>query len=94
MQGTLGYVRKIKEIIQVELSSFQCVILRCKWWDTFDENNVKEYNDSGFISINSRKMWHEAREPYVFPKHCWHYEKCVVLDDNLLHKDVNMIVAG
>ena len=70
MQGTLGYVGKIQEIIQVDFSSFKFVIFRCKWWDTFNQNNVNEDHDSGLISINSRKMWHEAREPYVFPKHC------------------------
>ena len=31
----LGYVEKIQKIIQVDFSYFQCVILRCKWWDTF-----------------------------------------------------------
>jgi hypothetical protein len=62
--------RKIQEIIRVEFSSFQCVIFRCKWWDTFDRNNVKEYRDSELICINSRKIWDEAKEPYVFPKHC------------------------
>ena len=36
VQGTLGYVRKIQEIIELDFSSFQCVIFRCKWWDTFD----------------------------------------------------------
>ena len=60
MQWTLGYIREIQEIIQVESSLFQCVIFRCKWWDTFDQNNVKEDRNSGLISINSRKMWHEA----------------------------------
>ena len=29
VQGTLGYVRKIQEIIEVDFSSFQCVIFRC-----------------------------------------------------------------
>ena len=70
VRGTLGYVRKIQEIIELDFSSFQCVIFRCKWWDTFDQNNVKEYHDSRLICINSRKMWDEAKEPYVFPKHC------------------------
>ena len=65
MQRTLGYVGKIQEIIQVDFSSFQCVIFRWKWRDTFDRDNVKEYRDSGLISVNSRKMWHEARESYV-----------------------------
>ena len=68
--GTLGYIEKIQEIIEVDFSSFQCVIFRCKWWDTFDQNNVKEDRDSRLICINSRKMWDEAKEPYVFPKHC------------------------
>ena len=54
----------------MDFSSFQCVIFRCKWWDTFDRNNVKEDRDSRLICINSRKMWDEAKEPYVFPKHC------------------------
>ena len=67
--GTLGYFRNIQEIIQVDLSSFQCVTFRFKWWDKFDNNNVKEYRDSGMICINSRKMWDESKEPYVFPKH-------------------------
>ena len=30
VRGTLGYVEKIQEIIEVEFSSFQCVICRCK----------------------------------------------------------------
>jgi hypothetical protein len=41
IQGKLGYVEKIQEIIRVDFSSFQCVIFRCKWRDTFDQNNVK-----------------------------------------------------
>ena len=65
----LGYVRKVQEIIEVDYSSFECVIFRCKWWDTFDQNNVKEYRDTRMICINSRKMWDKAKEPYVFPKH-------------------------
>ena len=36
VRGTLGYVGKVQEIIEVDFSSFQCVIFRCKWWDTFD----------------------------------------------------------
>ena len=68
--GMLSYVRKIQEIIQVGFSSFQCVIFRCRWWDTFDRNNVKESCDSGLICINSRKMCDESKETYVFPKHC------------------------
>ena len=43
VRGTLGYVRKIQEIVEVDFSSFQCAIFRRKWWDTFDRNNVKEY---------------------------------------------------
>ena len=70
VRGTLGYFRKIREIIEVDFSSFQCVIFRCKWWDTFDQNKVKEYHDSRLICINSKKMLDEAKEPYVFPKHC------------------------
>ena len=66
----LGYIKKIQEIIEVDFSSFQCVIFKCKWWDTFDRNNVKEDRDSRLICINSRKMWDEAKEPYFFPKHC------------------------
>ena len=69
LRRTLGYVGKIQEIIEVDLSSFQCVIFRCKWWDTFDWNNVKEDHDSELICINSKKMWDEARETYVFFKH-------------------------
>ena len=72
VQGTLGYVEKIQEIIEVDFSSFQYVIFRCKWWDTFDWNNVKEDHDIRLICINSRKMWDEAKDPYVFPKHCNH----------------------
>ena len=41
IRGMLVYIGKIQEIIEVDFSSFQCVIFRCKWWDTFDRNNVK-----------------------------------------------------
>ena len=61
--GTLGYAGKIQEIIEVDFSSFQCVIFRCKWWDTFDRSSVKEDRDSRLICINSRKMWDKAKEP-------------------------------
>ena len=70
IEGKLGYTRKIQEIMQVYFSSFQCVIFRCKWWDTFNQNNVKEYHDSGLICINSKKMLAEMNDSYVFPKHC------------------------
>lgn len=69
-QGALGYVGKIQDIVQVEFSLFQFVIFRCRLWDTFDQNNVKEEHDSTLIYINSRKMWHEVMEAYVLPKHC------------------------
>jgi hypothetical protein len=46
------------------------IFFYCKWWDTFDQRNVKEYRDSGSICINSKKLWVETKEPYVFPKHC------------------------
>ena len=72
VRGTLGYIGKIQEIIEVDLSSFQCVIFKCNWWDTFDGNNVEEDRDSRLICIKSIKMWDEAKEPYVFPKHCNH----------------------
>ena len=56
VRGMFGYIGKIQEIIEVDFSSFQCVIVRCKWWDTFDRNNVKEDSDSRLICINSRNM--------------------------------------
>ena len=59
--GMLCYVKNIQEIIQVDFSYFQCVIFRCKLWDTFNRNNVKEYCDSGLICINSRNMWEKVR---------------------------------
>ena len=83
VRGTLGYVGKIQEIIEVDFSSFQCFIFRCKWWDTFDQNNVKEDCDSRLICINSRKIWDEAKEPYVFHKHC----KQVFFHPNVLDRD-------
>ena len=67
VRGTLGYVGKIQEIIEVDFSSFQCVIFRCKWWDTFDLNNVEEDGDSRLIFIKSKNMWDEAKEPHVSP---------------------------
>ena len=69
VRGTLGYVKMIQEIIEMDFSSFQCVNFRCKWWDIFDQNNIKEDRNSRLIFINSRNMWIEAKEPYVFPKH-------------------------
>ena len=57
IERKLGYARKIQEIMQVDFSSFQCVIFKCKCWDTFDGNIVKIYYDSGLIWINSKKMF-------------------------------------
>jgi len=70
IKGKVGYIGKMQEIMQVDLPSFQCVIFSCKWWDTFDHINVKEYCDSGLICMNSKKRWVESKEPYVFSKHC------------------------
>ena len=81
IEGKLGNVRKIEETMQVDLSSFQCVIFKCKWWDTFDWNNVKVDHDSGKICINSKKMLVETKEPYVFSKHCNR------VNSNVLHRD-------
>ena len=67
VRGMLGYIRKIQETIEVEFSSFQCVIFMCKRWDTFDWNNVKEDRDSRLICINSRKMWDELRSLMFSP---------------------------
>ena len=53
----------------MDLSYFQCVSFRCSWWYTFDRNNVKEYCDSALICINSRNMWDDSKETYVFPKY-------------------------
>lgn len=74
IQGKLGYVRKIQEIIQVDFSFFQCVIFRCKWWDTFDRNNVNEDHDNGLICINrdvlDNDWWfvlrHDPRSKHIF----------------------------
>jgi hypothetical protein len=46
------------------------LFFRCKLWDNFERNNVKEHCDIELICINSKKMWDEAKEPYVFPTHC------------------------
>jgi hypothetical protein len=70
IEGKSSYIGKIQDIMQVDFSSFHCVIFCCKWWDTFSRRNVKENCDSQQISINSKKMWVESKEPYVFPKHC------------------------
>jgi hypothetical protein len=72
----------------LDLSSFQCVIFRCKWWDTFDQNNVKEDRDSGMICINCKKMWDEAKEPYVFPEH---YNQ-VLFYPNVLDRDWGFVL--
>jgi hypothetical protein len=62
--------QKIQRIMQVDFSSFQCVIFRSKWWDTFDQSYVKVDHDNGLICIKSKSMWDETKNPYVFPKHC------------------------
>jgi hypothetical protein len=47
IEGKLGYVENIQEIMQIDLLSFQCAIFRCKWWDIFNWRNAKEDHDSG-----------------------------------------------
>jgi hypothetical protein len=41
IEGKLGYIGNIQDIMQVDFSSFQCVNFCCKWWDTFNHRNVK-----------------------------------------------------
>ena len=69
IEGRLGYVRKIQEIMKVGFTLFPMCYFRCKWWNTYNQNNVKEDHDSRLICTNSRKMWDATKEPYVFPKH-------------------------
>lgn len=69
IKGKLVYVEKMQQIMQVDFLTFQCVILRCKWWDTFYWSNVKENCDSGIVCINSKRKQVETKEPQVFSKH-------------------------
>ena len=80
IEGELGYVGRIQEIMHMDFSYFQCVTFKCKWLDTFGQNNVKVYHDSGLICINSKNMLAETKEPYVFQKHCNHvfFHPCVL----------------
>ena len=55
IEGKLGYVGKIQDIMQVDFTYFQCVIFNCKWWDTFDQNNVKVVHDSGIYILTPKK---------------------------------------
>jgi hypothetical protein len=41
IEGKLGYIGKIQEIMQMYFSSFQCVTFCCKWCDTFGQRNIK-----------------------------------------------------
>ena len=66
IERKLGYIGMIQEIMQMDFSYFHCVISRCKWLDTFNQNNVKEGHDSGIICINSKKMLAEMKETYAF----------------------------
>ena len=59
--GKLCYFGKMREIIQVDISSFQCVIFRFKWWDTFDKNNVKEDRDSRLIESTLERCGMKVR---------------------------------
>jgi hypothetical protein len=36
IEGKIGDIGKIQEIMQVDFSSFQCVIFCCQWWHTFN----------------------------------------------------------
>ena len=65
IERKLGYIGKIQEIMQVNFLSF-----KCKWWDTFDINNVKVDHNSGLIHIKFEEMLLETKDPYSFPKHC------------------------
>ena len=65
-----GYIKKIQDIVQVGFSSLKWVIFRWKRWHSFNQNNVKEYCDSGLICINSKNMWDEKKKLYVYQKHC------------------------
>jgi hypothetical protein len=66
IDGKLGYIGKIQEIMQVDLSSFQCVVFCHKWWDTFDQRNVKEDCDGGLICIKC--FFFTKTEIYIYIK--------------------------
>lgn len=72
INGNLYYNGNIWEIMQVDYTYVQCVNFRCKCWDTFDQNNVKEDYDRGIIYLSNKKMWDEKKVSPHFKEHYNH----------------------
>jgi hypothetical protein len=70
--------------MQVDFLSFQCVIFKCKWRDTFNQSNVKECNDNGLICINSKTTWDE-NELMFFQNTTTNFFNLDILDRFMVH---------
>ena len=46
IEGTLQYIKKIQQIIQLNYRPFQCVVFICKWFDTLDKRTILHDDNS------------------------------------------------
>ena len=65
IQGKLKYVGKIQEIIQYDYRSFQCVIFKCKWFDTLNRRTILYDRPSDYFAINYTCILPNNKEPYI-----------------------------
>ena len=65
IQGTLKYVGKIQEIIQLDYRSLQCVILKCKWFETLDRRTILHDRLSDYFAIDFTCILLDNKEPYI-----------------------------
>ena len=68
----MQYFGHLKEIINVDYRSFNMLLFDVQWFKVIMEgsNATVRRDVSGFLKVDSTKLWNDLRDTFVLPEHC------------------------
>ena len=80
------YCGRIQNIFQVDYRSFQVFLLNVQWFNvvTQGRNPIVQGDASGFVAIDSTKLWTNASDTFVLLETCEEVYNINILCDNKL----------
>ena len=68
----MQYFGVLKEIINVDYQSFNVLVFDVQWFTVIltGLNATVRRDISGFLEVNSTKLWSALRDTFVLPEHC------------------------
>lgn len=68
----MQYFGVLKTIINVDYRSFSVLLFDVQWFKVMmtGPNATVRRDISGFLEVNSTKLWSDLRDTFVLPKHC------------------------